>query len=82
MDQILRFIVLVPTQLFKYLPRRLKNLAHLTHSAVIDTLSEFKMQDSTIDEFSFSESGNILGAGDALYQVRPTPTGLRFVPAY
>ena len=35
-----------------------------------------------IGEFSFSESGDILGAGDALYQVRPTPTGLRFVPAY
>ena len=35
-----------------------------------------------IGEFSFSESGDILGAGDALYQVRPTPTGLRFVSAY
>ena len=51
-------------------------------SAVIETLKEVEMQDSAIGEFSFSESGDILGAGDALYQVRPTPTGLRFVPAY
>ena len=51
-------------------------------SAVIDTLKEVEMLDSAIGEFSFSESGDILGAGDALYQVRPTPTGLQFVPAY
>ena len=51
-------------------------------SAVIETLKEVEMQDSAIGEFSFSESGDILGAGDALYQVRPTPTGLRFVSAY
>ena len=51
-------------------------------SAVIETLKEVEMQDSAIGEFSFSESGDISGAGDALYQVRPTPTGLRFVPAY
>ncbi|MDG2195998.1 MAG: hypothetical protein P8O70_03765 [SAR324 cluster bacterium] len=35
-----------------------------------------------IGKFSFNESGDILGSGDALYQVRSTPTGLRFVPAY
>ena len=51
-------------------------------SAVIETLKEVEMQDSAIGEFGFSESGDILGAGDALYQVRPTPTGLRFVSAY
>ncbi len=40
------------------------------------------MQDSAIGEFSFSASEDILGDGDALYQVRLTPTDLRFVPAY
>ena len=81
LDQSLRFIVFVPMQLFRYLPRRLKS-GTSDASAVIGTLKEVEMQDSAIGEFSFSESGDILGAGDALYQVRPTPTGLRFVPAY
>jgi hypothetical protein len=38
-------------------------------SVVIDTLKEFEMLDSVISEFSFNESGDILGPGHALDQV-------------
>ena len=51
-------------------------------SVVIDTLKEVEMLDSVISEFSFNESGDILGPGHALDQVRPTSTDLQFVPAY
>ena len=51
-------------------------------SVVIDTLKEVEVLDSVISEFSFHESGDILGPRHALDQVRPTSTGLQFVPAY
>ena len=49
---------------------------------MIDTLKEVEMLDSVISEFSFHESGDILGPGHALDQVSLTSTGLQFVPAY
>jgi branched-chain amino acid transport system substrate-binding protein len=38
--------------------------------------------ESSLGQIGFDENGDVVGAGFAMFQVRPTPNGINFVPAY
>ena len=81
LDQILRFISLRSYAAVQVFAEALEKSGTSDSSAVIETLKEVEMQDSAIGEFSFSESGDILGAGDELLPSSPNADGSQVCPS-
>ena len=64
------------------LARALEQAGSTEYDQVAAAMKALTLPDSALGEISFDAQGDVVGAGFAMFQVRPTPSGPDFVPAY